>query len=737
MADHQTLRVLISLYMDQETSDQETEIVREHLRECPECRAYYHDLQQVSRTLRTWPDEALSPDAEQGILTGKQEGRIMKTNTTWKAFGGVLATLVIVGGAFLILNQRPRLMDTAGVVQKETAPSRPQTTQKLAYLNPPSPRKDQEILKEKRTKVFPSSTTASIANKGISSAPRPVRQSLAALSDKVTVSKRIAYGRKRTLTASLKTKQAVNVSAESFAPMMEEAKVMGGAPALQGLRAETVIWPPRPYPPIPPSSEPYNREQYDRIYENPFLSAKENPLSTFSIDVDTASYSNVRRFLNHDQMPPEDAVRIEEMVNYFTYQYPQPKGDAPFSITTKIGACPWNPKHQLALIGLKGKTFQEKEIPASNLVFLIDVSGSMNQPNKLPLLKKAYKMMARQLTDKQRVAIVVYAGAAGEVLESTPGNEQYKILQAIDRLRAGGSTAGGAGLRLAYQIAQKNFIPGGNNRVILATDGDFNVGLSSNAAMVRLIEEKREQGIFLTVLGFGMGNYQDSRLEQIADKGNGNYYYIDTEQEAKKVLVHELGSTLFTIAKDVKIQIEFNPGRVRAYRLIGYENRLLAKEDFRDDTKDAGELGAGHTVTALYEIVPVGLDDKTVKDQQIDLSYQASTVKPSRDFMTVKLRYKKPDEDKSRLIKRIVDDAAILATDDQDFQFAASVVEFGLLLRDSRFKGTATYEDVLKRAKAALGKDRFGYRKEFLELVEKAKRLDTRSNPKGIIFKGQ
>jgi len=449
----------------------------------------------------------------------------------------------------------------------------------------------------------------------------------------------------------------------------------------------------------------------------------ENPLSTFSIDVDTASYSNIRRFLNQNQLPPKDAVRIEEMINYFVYDYPQPKGQEPFSITTEVAPCPWNGQHQLALIGLQGKELTGRETPPSNLVFLIDVSGSMNNPQKLPLLKQAFRMMVNELRPHERIAIVTYAGRAGLVLDSTPGNRKAEILAAIDSLQSGGSTAGAQGITLAYQIAQQHFIANGNNRVILATDGDFNVGVSSDGELVRLIEEKKKQGVFLTVLGFGTGNYQDAKMEKLADKGNGNYYYIDTINEAQKVLVHELGSTLFTIAKDVKIQIEFNPQQVKAYRLIGYENRILAKEDFNDDTKDAGELGAGHTVTALYEIVPV-----TSREEHgnVDpLRYVQTVVKGGPDMMTVKLRYKRPDEETSRLITESVrSQENRLRQPSNNLQFASAVAEFGLILRDSQHKGNANYNSVLQRATSAQGHDAWGYRAEFIGLVQKAQQLD-------------
>ncbi len=471
----------------------------------------------------------------------------------------------------------------------------------------------------------------------------------------------------------------------------------------------------------------YNTEEYDRIYDNAFRDAVSNPLSTFSIDVDAASYSNMRRFINGGSLPPKDAVRTEELINYFSYDYPQPRGNDPFSIYTEISKCPWNNKNLLVHIGLQGKKIDMKDIPASNLVFLLDVSGSMDNYNKLPLLKSAFRMLVDNLRPQDRVAIVVYAGAAGIVLPSTPASDKEKILEAIDNLQAGGSTAGGEGIMLAYKTASKNLIQGGNNRIILATDGDFNVGVSSDADLVRLIESKRNQGIFLTVLGFGMGNYKDSKMEKLADKGNGNYAYIDNMPEAKKVLVNEIGATLMTIAKDVKIQVEFNPAKVKSYRLIGYENRLLAKEDFDNDKKDAGELGAGHTVTALYEIVPAEAASDTPVDE--NLRYQSTTVKPdaynSDEILTVKFRYKYPDGNKSKLIEMPVKETIQdMANTSDNFRFSAAVAAFAMLLRDSEYKGTADYDYVIKTAKNALGQDTYGYRAEFIKLAEAGKLLD-------------
>ena len=468
-----------------------------------------------------------------------------------------------------------------------------------------------------------------------------------------------------------------------------------------------------------------NTEEYNKIDDNPFLSAKENPLSTLSIDVDVASYANVRRFLNEGRMPYPDAVRIEEMINYFSYEYENPTGEHPFSINSEVGECPWNDQHYLVHVGLQGEKMANEDLPPSNLVFLLDVSGSMNAPNKLPLLKEAFKLLVNQLDKNDRIAIVVYAGAAGVVLPSTPASRKSEILTALNGLEAGGSTAGGAGIKLAYNIARDHFIQGGNNRVILATDGDFNVGPSSDGALVRMIEEKREHGVFLSVLGFGSGNYKDSKMEQLADKGNGNYAYIDNIQEAKKVLVTEMGGTLLTIAKDVKIQVEFNPSIIKGYRLIGYENRLLAAEDFDDDTKDAGELGAGHTVTALYEIVPAGAD--TEIRSAGDLKYQMNVPvnSASNELMTVKFRYKKPDGDVSRLLEKpILDEAYALGNTSDNFRFSAAVASFGMILRKSKYKGKSDYDLVKFLARSSKGYDLEGYRSEFIELVKKAEMLD-------------
>ncbi len=482
---------------------------------------------------------------------------------------------------------------------------------------------------------------------------------------------------------------------------------------------------------IPAEPAPnWNTEDYGLIQENRFLSVGQQPLSTFSIDVDAASYSNVRRFVNNGQMPPKDAVRIEELVNYVQYDYAGPEGDHPFQVNTELSECPWQPEHQLLHIGLQGEKIPAEDLPPSNIVFLIDVSGSMSDANKLPLLKSSFKLLTNQLREQDRVAIAVYAGAAGLVLESTPGDNKQKILDALNQLKAGGSTAGGAGIQLAYQTAREHFIEGGNNRVILATDGDFNVGQSSDAALVRMIEEERESGVFLTVLGFGMGNYKENKMQQLANKGNGNHAYIDNINEARKVLVSEFGGTVFTIAKDVKIQIEFNPSYVQAYRLVGYENRLLDNEDFNDDSKDAGELGSGHTVTALYEIIPPGVESDFIAEVD-DLKYQKK-VQPgkgsdAREIGTVKLRYKAPDGKKSQKLEiRIPAKAQKLRNSSDNFRWSAAVAEFGLLLRNSAYKGKASYAQLIELAEGAKGPDPHGYRQEFINM---AKALQSLAEP--------
>ena len=469
-----------------------------------------------------------------------------------------------------------------------------------------------------------------------------------------------------------------------------------------------------------------NTEEYGSFQENGFKEVADAALSTFSIDVDAASYSNMRRFVNKGELPPVDAVRTEELVNYFSYDYPKPTGNDPVKITMEAGACPWNPANRLVRIGLKAKEIPTDNLPASNLVFLIDVSGSMWGANRLDLVKSSLKLLVNNLRDKDKVAIVTYAGNAGVKLEATPGSDKQKIREAIDELEASGSTAGGEGIMLAYKIAQKNFISGGNNRIILCTDGDFNVGVSSDKELEKLIEQKRKSGIFLTVLGYGMGNYKDSKMQTLAEKGNGNHAYIDNLQEANRVLVNEFGATLHTVAKDVKLQVEFNPAQVQAYRLIGYESRLLADEDFNNDTKDAGEMGAGHTVTAFYEVVPTGVKSDFAGKID-DLKYQkkqkpSTPLNESDELLTIKLRYKTPDSNTSKKIELpLIDHKSNRVS--ADFRFAAAVAMFGQLLRDSECKANATYDTVISLAKTGLENDEKGYKREFIRLAETAKSL--------------
>ncbi len=688
MNDHTTIRELISAFVDRETSAEENNFVNKHLSECVACKQYYDELKKLSLSLRNWKDEKPSPDLEQKLKERKKREDFSMENITkfinMKVAGGILVGVLAVVVGNQVYNQR-----------ELSIPMR------------------QPVI---RTKGQPTVQT------GTQNAPsvQPVRTETPVSAPESKAIQKSAWLTRENTDSTYKPE----IMAMMSQGMSMRESLVGGI----------IDYGTAPPPVQYQQDGPFNTENYNRINENAFLEVTINPLSTFSIDVDTASYSNVRRFLNQDQMPPKDAVRIEEMINYFTYDYPKPQGDEPFSISTEIGASPWNSGNKILLVGLQGKQPAVEKLPPSNLVFLIDVSGSMEDPNKLPLLIKGFKMLTNQLRPVDRVAIVTYAGNAGLALPSTLGSDKETILQALDNLHAGGSTAGGAGIKLAYKIAKENFVKDGNNRVILATDGDFNIGVSSDSEMVRLIEEKRESGILITVLGFGTENLKDSKMEQIANKGNGNYFYVDSLQEAKKVLVQELGSTLFTIAKDVKIQIEFNPALVKSYRLIGYENRMLAKEDFNNDKKDAGELGAGHTVTALYEIVQVGAKQEVLPVDQ--LKYQESKVKDSDEFLTIKLRYKEPNASESKLIAKSLskNDASATAVS-QNLKFASAVAEFGMLLRNSEHKGSASYKHVLTAATEVKGNDAAGYRSEFIKLVEKAQSIDETSG-KGIQFKG-
>ena len=472
----------------------------------------------------------------------------------------------------------------------------------------------------------------------------------------------------------------------------------------------------------------FDTEAYARIDESEFQRTTEHPLSTFAVDVDTASYANVRRFLAENRLLPADAVRIEELVNYFPYAYAPPDGDAPFAIHTEVTGCPWEPSHRLVRIGLKAKDIPLAERPASNLVFLIDVSGSMDMPAKLQLVKSALRLLVEQLREGDRVALVVYAGSSGLVLPGTSGDRKEEILAAIDRLEAGGSTNGGSGIELAYRIAAEGFRPGASNRVILATDGDFNVGVTSHGELTRLIEEKAKSGVFLSVLGFGTGNLKDATMEQLADRGNGNYAYIDTINEARKALVEQLSGTLLTVAKDVKLQVEWNPAQAASYRLVGYENRLLAPEDFRDDSKDAGEIGAGHSVTALYEVIPAGTEAGGRPVDPLKYQTQRDLAAKSPELLTLKVRYKKPEGRESIPLETVViDPGAAFAAASADSRFAAAVAAFGMVLRESPHRGQATLDAVIAMAEDAGASAGDAHRREFVELAKKARVLSAPS----------
>ncbi|MBT5535994.1 VWA domain-containing protein [Candidatus Poribacteria bacterium] len=518
-----------------------------------------------------------------------------------------------------------------------------------------------------------------------------------------------AYGGLSGGSAPASAPQSVRVSATPPGHSQYRDYVPG--PAAPGVNAPTG----------PRRTAPIGAESYDAFADNRFRSPIDDPLSTFAIDVDTASYSNVRRFVTQGHRPPSDAVRVEEMINYFRYDYPEPSGGDPFAVYTEVGEAPWRPAHRLVHVGLQGRRVDHADRPASNLVFLLDVSGSMRPDNKLPLLKRAFRLLVGELDERDRVAIVTYAGHAGIALEPTSGAEKQQILEVVSHLGAGGSTAGAQGILTAYELARRNFIRGGINRVLLATDGDFNVGISDDGALVQMIEEERGGGVFLTVLGFGEGNLKDAKMHKLADKGNGSYHYIDSIFEAKKVLIDEMGATLQTIAKDVKIQVEFNPAHVAAYRLVGDETRLLAAEDFANDRKDAGELGAGHTVTALYEVIPRGVDSPELAGLEIPLKYGRRDLGArggSDELLTVKLRYKQPDEDVSSLLTHTVAAAARVGECTDCFRFSAAVALFGMLLRDSGAVGDATPSDALELARSSLGADVGGHRRAFVDMVE-------------------
>jgi Ca-activated chloride channel family protein len=688
----QDWKLLISAYVDGEVSREEADQAEKLLFERPECRAYFNELKKISSSLQTIPDEKLSSDAELNVLSTIKKERVMKT-TYWKQYAGAAAMLLVVVLTF----QNYVKHGIQGRLKSATDDIGSQySSADATYYR----KKDRiELAQAVRTGAAAPSYEP-YYTKSEPATPSPAR---ALLGTKMSVQngfKGTQEGMEAYAEAGYKSKGYNRI---------QRNDVDRYAPSIQYV-----------------VNVPVNTEEYKRIEENRFFDAADDPLSTLSADVDTASYSIVRRDLLQRQMPDADAVRIEEMINYFDYDYPQPWFGQPFSITTDLATCPWAPGHQLMRVGLKGKVPSSASLPPSNLVFLIDVSGSMADADKLPLLKAGFKMMVDQLRPEDHVSIVVYASTAGQVLSPTSGADKDRIIRAIDRLNANGSTAGGEGIRLAYQVAGDSFISRGNNRVILATDGDFNVGTSSVPELERMIEAKRGEGIFLTVLGFGRGNLKDNIMQALADKGNGNYAYIDSFQEAHKVLVKELGSTLFTIAKDVKIQVEFNPAAVKAYRLIGYEKRLLNKQDFNNDRKDAGEIGAGHTVTALYEIVPQGaFSEPNVDPLKYRVREMPSFVgRVTNEVATVKLRYKEPQGDTSKLMTKTVKRGDFARDIKGDFAWASAVAEFGMLLRGSGDRGYASYDHVLSAARNNIGKDPNGLRAEFIDLVETARSID-------------
>jgi Ca-activated chloride channel family protein len=729
---------LISAYADHAVSTDEAAAAEKLLAENPDCRAYLDELRRLSSSLRVLDDDKLSPDAELKILSNINKERTMTPNN-WKQMATVCATVLI---ALIVYDNTRPLFNRSWQVSSVPHPAefgdraqnikenfaRVETDRKVSVGHEATawaPHPESENAKQSAVGVFQSAIDKSEATN-------------MPLYKKAVASDAQSYQ----LNGSAPVRAFESRVSPVTAGAMHYSEAMKSKSAVprfdrEGTLGDTIQY--EPYytkelnrPAIDPAIAVYragqlypgysaDTEEYATINDNRFLAVMNEPLSTFSIDVDTASYANLRRFLTQGQRPPRDAVKIEEMINYFSYDYPQPKKSEPFSVTADLALCPWNRDHQLLRIGLKGMVPDAAHLPASNLVFLIDVSGSMAREDKLPLLKEGFRMMVHSLRPEDKVSIVVYAGNAGIVLQPTSGADKDTINSAIDRLQSGGSTAGGAGIMLAYQLAREQFIEGGNNRVILATDGDFNVGISSTAEMEALIEDRRRDGVFLTVLGFGQGNVKDNRMETLADKGNGNYYYIDSLREAKKVLVSELGSTLFTIAKDVKVQVEFNPVHVKGYRLIGYENRMLAKEDFNDDRKDAGEIGAGHTVTALYELVPADSDENIGGVDALKYAEPVRReVRNTDEVLTVKLRYKLPDGDDSRLITCPVKKPHALREPAGDFAWVSAVAEFGMLLRDSEYQGQSSYGHVLDTASANIGEDEFGFRAEFIALVERA-----------------
>ena len=704
--------VKLTAYALGELSPAERQQIEAQLRANPAQQAAVDEIRALAARLETElknePEIALTVEQRQGVLKAPAHGALRTVRFPWRRITGFAAVAAVVtlvfGGAFWGISRSLHRDLLAKLDEKgEMA------------VDQPAPELDEMIADFKPPEELPELVDVVPPDVEMDMTAPPEIQDFAAApaADSVT---------------------ELNIASDAISPIVMKGLAPGQLASRSGAgRAATIRCYGGSWGGYPQASAPWpeNTESYAPIQGNTFKSVAAEPLSTFSIDVDTASYANLRRFLQAGQMPPPDAVRIEEMINYFSYDYAPPKNDVPFAVHVESAACPWNRAHQLVRIALKGKELDAESRPPCNLVFLLDVSGSMNCENKLPLVKKAIQLLARQLTARDRVSIAVYAGAAGLVLPATSGNDLPAIDAAIDHLQAGGCTAGGEGIRLAYDEALNNFLPEGNNRVVLCTDGDFNVGITDSEELAAFIAERAQKGVFLTVLGFGMGNYKDDRLETLADKGNGNYAYIDSFSEARKNLAEQAAGTLFAIAKDVKLQIEFNPALFGSYRLVGYENRLLAKEDFNDDQKDAGELGAGHTVTAFYELVPTGAESTPGVDP---LKYQASEKKPavrekkpanaSSEWLTVKLRYKLPKKDRSAKIEEpFTGDFIPFENASTDFRFAAGVAAGGLLLRGDLAALDLTYREVIDWTSAAIGADPSGYRREFIRLLQDAAAL--------------
>lgn len=719
---------LLSAYADDAVTPEERTQAEQLLRERPECRAYLDEIKSLSSALHTFKDQRLSPDAEQNMRSKITKERPMQT-ISWKPVSLVAVTVLVT---FFLTQQytRTSMLGSDGGLMTSTdevshqiaaAPHSTMSASRFNYKEADASASMTQPIPVSRPTPMPVAPPPTM--RPIMPAGGPAQYAREMKSDMA-----LAKAKPQGQWLMGQAAPASSIAGNMMDIKKDAMPAAGLAMRSMSVQSSNDYWggsvneayveyaTPMPY-------YGYNAEEYAQFVEQGFVDVKANPLSTFSVDVDTSSYSNIRRFLSQGTLPPADAVRIEEMVNYFNYNYPKPKGNEPFSITTNMAVCPWNPEHQLVRIGLKGRMPTTTQLAASNLVFLIDVSGSMNSADKLPLVQQGLKMMVSRLRPQDRVSMVVYAGNAGLVLDSTPGDQKWVINNAIDSLSAGGSTGGGEGIALAYDIARRNFVQGGNNRVILATDGDFNVGITDTNQLVEMMKYQRRNGVFLTLLGVGQGNLKDNRMQQLADKGDGNYYYIDGELEAKKVLVDELGSTLYTIAKDVKIQVEFNPAVVQSYRLVGYEKRVLAKEDFNNDRKDAGEIGAGHTVTALYEVVPAGAPAEGRVDA---LKYQKNWAWPTwggGEVMTVKLRYKEPQGNTSKLIARNIKKTDITDEPTGDFAWAASVAQYGMLLKGSSYAGNATYEDVLRLARNNFGADPDGLKAEFIQMVEQTRRL--------------